>query len=153
MRSAFEEEGLVLYSYHKNFYKIYDKEGALLTNKNGEDLPFRYPAADLFIMTLEKRNEIQDFYVHRSFNFYFNWNHDRFNYSQIENITRAEFGPITISIPGHPESYLNRVFGMPQFPDLWKKYAIEPIWDHKLEKWPAYPGAALVEIDDFSPAK
>jgi phosphorylcholine metabolism protein LicD len=154
MKEDFEKVDLVVHKYWKELYKIYEKDGlAVKDSKNPEqDLPFRYPAADIFVMSLEKRNEVQDVYIHKSYDFYWHWNHDRFFYSQIENISRIPFGPLTIPIPGDPESYLNRIFGMPGYPDFWKKYAIEPIFDHKVEDWPSYKGATFVEIDDFSPA-
>ncbi|NNM42983.1 MAG: hypothetical protein HKM07_01395 [Chlamydiae bacterium] len=154
VKADFEKEGLVLHSYFKDFYKVCEVDGLPLQDhfNNTGTLPFTYPAANIFVMTLEKRKESQDVYVHSSFNFYFNWNHERFAYSQIENISRIPFGPISLPIPGSPEEYLNRMFGTEKRPDLWKKYAVEPLWDHRNEKDPTYSGAALVEIDNFAPA-
>lgn len=154
-QAAFEEEGLVLHSYFKDFYKVCEADGLPLEdhfNKDGGLLPFTYPAANIFILSLEKRNEVSDVYVHRSFNFYFNWNHDRFDYSQIQNIRKVPFGPVTIAIPGSPEEYLNRLYGSPKDPELWKTHSIELLWDHRREDNTAYPGAVLVEVDTFTPA-
>ncbi len=149
--SEFEKEGLVLHSYFKDFYKVCEEDGLPLEDhfNNSGPLPFRYPAANIFVMTLEKRNEVNDVYVHRSFNFYFNWNHDRFKYSQIENIRRVPFGPITVSIPGSAKKYLNRLYGTPKHPDLWKTHSFELLWDHRKEYMNDYQGAALVKVDNF----
>ncbi len=154
MKEDFDKEGLVLHYYWKDLYKIFEKDAARIADEShpGEFLPFAYPAADIFVMTLEKRKETEEFYVHRSFDFYWHWNTDRFTYLQIENISRAQFGPLMINIPGDPEAYINRLYGILEYPDLWKKYAFEPTWDHKREKRCPCPGSALVEIDDFSPA-
>ncbi|MES2272891.1 MAG: LicD family protein [Chlamydiota bacterium] len=149
MESDLEKEGLVLHYYWKDLYKIFEV-GALPIpdeEKPGQTLPFGYPAADVFLMALEKRNELQEIYVHRSYDFYWHWNNDRFTYPQIENISRIAFGPLTIPIPGDPTAYLDRLYGY-----NWKKYAVEPSWNHKTEDRTEYPGAAIVEIDDFSPA-
>ncbi len=153
-KKDFEDAGLVLHSYFKDFYKIYEKDALPLENcqSPGEILPFCYPAANLFVMTLEKRHEIEDTYVHRSFNFYFYWNHERFHYSQVENISRVPFGPLLIPIPSDPEACLDALFGTIQKPDLWKQYAIEFSWDHRRECRALHQGGALVEIDNFAPA-
>lgn len=156
---SLEKLGLVLHSYQKGFYKIYEKQGVILPKENNSEnlQPFNYPAANIFVMSLERNGDIslidvQDTYVHRSDNFYAHWTHDRFDYSQIETVQRIAFGPITISIPGDPEAYLNKVYGTEKYPQLWKKYAFQPIWNHLKETHHSYKGALMVEIDDYSPA-
>ncbi|MBS0585432.1 MAG: LicD family protein [Verrucomicrobia bacterium] len=143
----FDSEGLVLHYYWKDLYKIFEKEALLIPDERDPEQisPFRYPAADIFLMTLEKRREKEDMYVHRSFDFYWYWNNDRFHYSQIEDLTRVPFGPFTILIPKEPEAYLDRVYG-----PYWKSHALEPFWNHKTGAMA--PGASLLEIDNFSPA-
>ncbi len=154
MEQSFHELGLEVHHYWKDFYKIYKKDGDLIPDvKNpGTVLPFKYPFVDVFVVTLEKNNEAKDVYVHKSDNFYFIFNNERFAYSQLENLTRSPFGPITIPVPANPEQFLNTAYGMPNYPTLWKKYAIEPIWIHQSEKSADIQGAAFVEINDYSPA-
>lgn len=145
--------GIGIHDYFKDLYKLYDAEGWTIKNvlKPEENLAFRYPTVDLFVMTLEKRwtiqNESEEYYVHRSWDFYWWWGHDRFTSSQIQQIARAAFGALSLPIPGDPESYLNRLFGTLPYPDLWKRYTLEPVWDHRLEQRPSTPGTALVLID------
>ena len=149
LQDDFDAAGLVLHHYWKDFYKIFEKEGTPLIDTylhSGETLPFRYPAANLFVMTLEKRNEQEDVYVHRSEHFYSYWNFDRFCYTQIQNITKVPFGPMMIPIPGDADAYLSRVFGLSGYPDLWKKYAQERCWEHRTEST-AREGASFVELD------
>ncbi len=154
LTEALDEEGLVLHAYWKGFYKIFEKDGDVINDPEnpGELLPFRYPVADLFAMSLECRHEIDDVYVHQSWNCYWHWTDEKFSYSQIAGIKRVPFGPLHIPIPENPEEVLDKLYGTPQYPELWKKYAIEPFWDHKKEKARLWTGNALVEIDDFSPA-
>lgn len=154
MKQPLEQLGLVLHYYRKDFYKIYKKDGDPIPDaKNpGENLPFKYPFADVFIVTLEKNKEHEDVYVHRSNNFYFLFNNERYSYSQIATLSRVPFGPMTIPIPENPEKFLNSAYGMANHPRLWTKYAIEPVWDHQAEKSASIKGAAFVEIDDYLPA-
>jgi lipopolysaccharide cholinephosphotransferase len=149
-----DESGLVIHYYWKDLYKIFEKDAVPIQDPDNPDqlLPFCFPAADIFVMTLEKRHEIEDVYIHRSYDFYWHWNTERFTYSQIKNISRIPFGPISICIPGDPEAHLNAVYGTSEYPDLWKKYAFEPTWDHQKEDLYPYQGSLLVEIDEFSPA-
>ena len=153
-KDAFDQAGLVVHYYWKDLYKIFEKDASSIQDPDDPEktLPFCYPAADIFVMTLEKRNEIEDVYIHRSYDFYWHWNTERFAFSQIKNLQRVPFGPNSISIPGDPEAHLNAVYGTFEYPDLWKKYAFEPIWDHEKEDLFPYQGSLLVEIDDFSPA-
>lgn len=153
-RSDLESVGLALHAYYKGIYKIHEIDGIPLEDSRHHTgfLPFKYPAVNLFVMRLEHHDPEQDIYVHRSADFYVRWSHERFAYSQTQGITRAPFGPLTISIPGDPESYLRTIYGVANHPDLWRKYAIESTWDHRREDKARYPGAALVEIDHFSPA-
>lgn len=156
MEKALEEAGLKLHRYFKDTYKIFDKEAASIPDPNNPEkpLPFGYPAADIFTMVLQRRNEKSDTYILKSRIFYWEWTNDRTTYSQIQNIHRIPFGPLMLPVPGDPETTLNLLYGMPEFPDLWKKYAFEPTWDHSREiLFPQLNGAgALVEMDDFSPA-
>lgn len=150
----FRAVGLELHHYFKDFYKLYALDGKILEDKYhpGQIQPFRYPAANIFVMALEKRNEAEDVYVQRSEHFYKYWNFDRFYYEQIKTLTRATFGPITLPIPQDPESYLDRVFGRPGYPHLWRKYVQEKMFDHRIEYKSLYPGAAFVEIDTIQVA-
>lgn len=59
---------------------------------------------------------------------------------------------MNIPIPNNAEVFLNNSYGTEDFPEIWKKYAIEPSWLHKTESSSKISGTALVEIDDFSPA-
>lgn len=156
IQSSLEEEGLKLHYYFKDIYKIYESSADPIPDPKNPNqiLPFGFPTADIFIMTLHRRHEKSDVYVHKSRTFYWEWNNDHFHYSQIQNIHRVPFGPLMIPIPGDPESNLNRIYGTSEFPDLWKKYAPEPTWDHSREIPPPWLGGvgSLVEIDDFSPA-
>ncbi len=154
LSDAFYQEGLVLHAYFKHFYKIFEINGDAIPDRDqpGDLLPFRYPVADLFLMSLECRHEAEDVYVHKSWDFYWHWNDEKFSYSQLLGIQRVPFGPLSIPIPADPEKTLNGIYGMPQNPELWKTYAFEPLWDHKTEDHPPWKGSALVEIDDFSPA-
>lgn len=153
VRKALFEAGVGLHSYFKDLYKLYDADGQVIPNayKIGEIHPFLYPTVDLFVMTLEKRwtlqNESEEFYVHRSWDFYWWWGHDRFSRSQIEQISRAPYGPLSLPIPGEPEGYLNRLYGTVRYPDLWRQYTLEPVWDHRLEREPSKLGSALLKID------
>ncbi len=149
LQREFDAAGLVLHRYWKDFYKIFEKEGTSLIDTYlhpGELLPFRYPAANLFVMTLEKRNEVEDVYVHRSEHFYSYWSFDRFHYTQIQTIAKVPFGPMMIPIPGDPDTYLSRVFGLPGYPDLWRQYAQERCWEHRTEST-APEGASFVELE------
>ncbi len=155
IREELAKAGVGIHDYFKDLYKLYDADGWEINDasKPDETLAFRYPTVDLFVMTLEKRwtiqNEPEEFYVHRSYDFYWWWGHDRFTSSQIQLISRIPFCSLSLPIPGDPESYLNRLFGTIRYPDLWKRYTLEPVWDHKLEQWPSTPGTALVEIDEY----
>jgi lipopolysaccharide cholinephosphotransferase len=154
LKADLEHEGLVLHPYWKGFYKIFDQNATPMEDPDhpGQFLPFGYPAADLFMMALENGKEAEDVYVHFSYDFYWHWQSDRFAYSQIENIIRLPFGPVSIAAPEDPESYLDRLYGTELQPQRWKKYAFEPTWNHKEEKQMPFPGSARVEIDDFLPA-
>lgn len=154
LQDAFDQEGLVLHYYWKDFYKIFAKDGDTIVNLDNpeEILPFRYPIIDLFPMSIQCLHEAEDTYVHKSWDFFWYWSDEKFNYSQITGITRAPFGPISIPIPSSPETVLNKLYGMPQRPDLWKTHAFEPLWNHKIEYIHNWNGTALVQIDDFAPA-
>lgn len=154
VRKDLAKAGVGTHNYVKDLYKFYDTDGWPIQNTSNpeETLEFRYPTVDLFVMTLEKRwtvqNEAEEFYVHRSLDFYWWWGHDRFTSSQIQQLNRVPFGSLELPIPGNPDEYLNRLYGVIKYPDLWKRYTLEPVWDHRLENWPATPGTALVEIDE-----
>lgn len=154
IQTTLEQEGLILHHYWKDLYKIFEKTALPIQDPKDPKtlLPFGYPAADVFVMTLEKGREAQDVYVHKSYDFYWHWNMDRFDFPQIVSLVRVPFGPIKISIPSDPESYLCRLYGEDQYPLLWKRYAKEPTWNHRAEKRLEIPGCSLVEIDDFSAA-
>lgn len=142
--------GLEIYYHPHGYYKIFDKEGTPIEDSShtGQYLPFNYPYADVFVMTLEMRKEFRDVYVHKSQYSYWNYPDERYHYSQIKDLDCAPFGPLMIPIPRDPEIYLNANYGTPQYPGLWRKYAVEPPWSHKCES-DAAAGTALVEIDDF----
>lgn len=154
VRETLAEHGIGVHDYFKDLYKLYDQQGWTIPDASnpGETHPFRYPTVDLFVMTLEKRwtlqNDSEEYYVHRSWDFYWWWGHDRFTNSQIQQISRVPFGSLNLPIPGNPELYLNRLYGTRQYPELWKQYTLEPVWDHRLEQWPPTSGTALVEIDE-----
>lgn len=159
IQNEFENRGLEIHSYWKGFYKIHHKDARVIADRieGGKNLPFCYPAANLFVMFLEKggdvsRGAVRDVYVHRSDNFYAHWHHDRFEYDELLPVQRMKFGPFTISAPSNPQAYLNRVFGSQEYPNLWEKYTFEPLWDHQHELPPSYGGSALVKVEDFSPA-
>lgn len=154
LKTHFNNAGLEIHQYWKDFYKIFEKKGQYICNreKPNEFLPFRYPVIDVCMMSLECRQEADDMYVHSSHNFYWHWTDERYSYEQIQQIHRLPFGPLTIPVPGSPECSLNRMYGKPQNPELWKTHAIEPFWNHKYEKDHDWKGNALVRIDDFSPA-
>jgi lipopolysaccharide cholinephosphotransferase len=155
MEMQLDELGLAIHHYWKDFYKIYKKDGAPIADskKPGEILPFRYPFVDVFVVTLDRNKEHEDVYVHKSNNFYFVFNNERFTYAQIANLSHVPFGPMMIPIPANPEQFLNAAYGTSQYPSLWKKYAIEPTWVHQTEKSADIKGAAFVEINDYSPAQ
>lgn len=148
-----EAAGLKLHYYFKDTYKIFENTADPIPDPKDPEkiLPFGYPAADIFTVALQRRNEKNDLYVLKSRIFYWEWNSDCFTYSQIQNIYRAPFGPLMIPIPGDPERNLNLLYGTSEIPDLWKTYASEPNWDHSRELRLKDTGA-LVKIDDFSPA-
>lgn len=155
-KEDFKKEGLLLYHYHKDTYKIFEKDADRVRDpKNPKDfLPFGFPAADLFTVVLQRKNEKSDVYILKSRFFFWDWPGDKYTFDQIQNVTRAPFGPLMIPIPGDPELNLNANYGTEKFPDLWKKYAVEPTWDHRREEVLKENGGigALVEVDDFSPA-
>lgn len=154
LHAELEKSGLEIHYYWKDFYKIYPKDGALIPDLDhpGSFLPFKYPFADIFLVTLEKNKEFHDVYVHKSKEFYFSFNGEWFAYSQLQNLQRVPFGPINIPIPSNAENFLNSSYGTKSYPAIWKKYAIEPSWIHKTESSSKISGTALVEIDDFSSA-
>lgn len=102
-------------------------------------------------MTLAKRKEADDVYVHRSPGFFQGYSEDSFAYERIRGLYRVPFGPILIPVPEDPEYSLNKIYGTPSFPGLWKTRALEPVWNHRAEDRFSYGGASLLEIDDFSP--
>lgn len=153
LKNLLEAEGLEI-QFWKDIYKIYPKNGIAIEDirNNGELFPFKYPFIDVFVVTLEKTCEHEDVYVHKSPIFYSVFNNEKYTFSQIENLQRISFGPVSIPVPEKPELFLNVVYGNKACPDLWKKYAIEPNWDHKLKKPTPFKGATFVEIDNFAPA-
>lgn len=149
-----EESGLVLTHCWQDFYKIYEMNGDQIPFANDPDLvhPYYFPYVDVFVLTLEKGREYQDIYVHKALNSNLDYGKERFSYNQIKNIHEVPFGPLMMPIPGNPEIFLTTIYSTPNHPDLWKKYAIEPVYIHKTERPNHIKGAAMVEIDDFSPA-
>jgi hypothetical protein len=148
-------DGLGLGMYKKDIYVIYEKDGTPVKDfyNPGKFLPNNYPSLDVFVMTLEENNEFRDIYVHKAAYFYRLYGStDCFKYSQIENISRVPFGPLMIPIPGDAEIFLNNNYGTSEYPDLWKSYAKEGEWDHKLGEPASTSGACFVEVDIVSPA-
>lgn len=154
IQHALDQVGLEIHHYSKDFYKIYKKNGDLIPDSGnpGQVQPYRYPFVDVFVMTLEKNKEHEDLYVHKSKLFYNIFNNERFTYSQIAKLSSAPFGPMSIPIPTDPDAFLNQAYGLPTYPTIWKKYAIEPGWNHQTERVSDLRGAAFIEIDDYSPA-
>ncbi len=140
---------LVVHSYKKGFYKIFLKDAFAIEDveKPGQLLPFRYPAANLFIMSLEKGREMLDIYTHQSENFHKHWSFESFPFSAISPCKRVPFGPCMINIPNETKRYLDAFFGLPGHPDLWEHYVQERLWDHRKEANPPRIGAAFVELD------
>lgn len=134
------------YDTGKEFYKIYNLNGISIEKNKSSSHPFKYPSIDLFVMNLEKTLEVENFYVHKSPDFYKHYPADRFDFKNLEMITLVPFGPISIPIPSNPETYLDRYYGKPNYPKIWKKYAQEAHWNHKLEQR-FQKGAALLTID------
>lgn len=155
LKDELEQQGLGLYySEEKDFYKIFNLNGALIKNvwEDSEDFhPYRYPFVDVFVMTLACQKEAEDRYVYKSYDFYWYFPNETFAYSQIEGIHRVPFGPLMIPIPSEAEAWLDRNYGIPSDPQFWKKYALEPTWCHRTEDVFPYSGASYVELDDFSP--
>ncbi|MES2121267.1 MAG: hypothetical protein V4492_00645 [Chlamydiota bacterium] len=86
---------------------------------------------------------------------YFYWHYgeaDSFSYSQIEEISHVPFGSLMIPIPGGAEQFLNDNYGTAAYPEFWKTHSQEGNWDHRSGKPSSTPGAAFVEVADFSPA-
>jgi lipopolysaccharide cholinephosphotransferase len=136
-----------------NFYKIYPLDGSAIDNQDGEERPWKFPFLDIFVMALEKHHEFEDSYAYKSAGLYRSCNKEKYRYAQIEHLSRHPFGPVTVSMPGDPEAFLNAVYGVPDHPDLWKSYAMEPAYSHQREQVLSDgQGTALVEIDDFRPA-
>lgn len=155
IQESLDKLGLELYYWkERGYYKIYKKKGTPIPNlwKPGQFFHHRYPFIDIFVVTLEKNNEEKDIYVYKSCEFYFAHNNERFSYSQIANLSRVPFGPIEIPIPANHKQFLNTAYGTSKYPNIWKKYALEPTWVHATEELPKVQGAAFVEIDDYSPA-
>jgi lipopolysaccharide cholinephosphotransferase len=153
MQEIFSKYDLEIHYYFKDFYKVFPKNGKQIPDvKNpGQFLPFKYPFADVFVVSLQRNHEMEDVYAHKSQEFYYYFNKEIYAYSQLQNLSRVSFGPITIVIPGDPEKFLNNCYGTKEFPELWKYYALEPTWIHKTETSSQVGGASLVEIDDFAP--
>ncbi len=148
LAGALNQVGLDLYYYEKlAMYKITPLNGLPIENVDepGTLMPFRFPYLDVFVMMPEWGREYEDVYVHKAAGFYKYFNKEKFRYSQIEGIHRAPFGPLSISIPGDPEEFLNANYGTHSYPDLWREYAIEPCWNHKLDTY-VVGGTALVEL-------
>lgn len=145
MQDDLAQEGLSLYK--KDIYVIYETNGTQITHQ-----PYKFPCLDVFVMELEKNQEEQDVYAHKAPYFYYHFRSERFTQSQIENIHRVPFGNLNLPIPADAEEYLNVVYGTPEYPDLWKKYALEPGFNHCEGIAIESPGACLVEINDYQPA-
>lgn len=141
--------GLGLYYTDKSFYKIYDLNGSSIQDVNnpGKVLPYKYPFLDLFVMMLKNQEESRDIYVHRSKQFGWRYPEDYFFYSQIKNRQYVPFGPIEIYIPENPQIYLDRAYGNPKYPNLWRWFIREPNWSHKEEKILFKDGTAFIKID------
>lgn len=147
LQAQFEELNLGIHCHWKGIYQIYDKGGTLID----ESGPVRFPYIDVFPMSLRSKDESSDIYIYKSLRFFWRYPNNYFHFSQIENIKRVPFGPVTIPIPADPEINLNAVYGISKFPEHWKKYALEPSYDHK-HGMQLTSGAAFIEIDDYSPA-
>lgn len=145
MREDLANEGLSLYK--KDIYVIYETNGTKIRHQ-----PYNFPCLDVFVMCLEKGEEKHDLYAHKAPYFYYHFRKDRFTYSQIQNIKRVPFGNLTLPIPGEAEMSLNANYGTPEYPDIWKRYSVEPGFDHREGVVIERQGACLVEIDDYTPA-
>ncbi|MCB1111576.1 MAG: LicD family protein [Chlamydiia bacterium] len=142
LESQLNDAGLGLYhDSKKEFYKIYDKSGAIVS----ESVPFCYPSIDLFLFSLEKKNECEDVYVHHSQDFYQYYPHERFFFSELETLKRQPFGPLALPVPSEHKRYLNAYYGRDEYPNLWEKYAKESHWNHKNETRSS-SGTAFIEI-------
>lgn len=150
-----DRESLAIHHYFKDFYKIYKKDGMPISDieNPGKFFTYTFPFVDVFIFTLERNKESEDIYAHRSQMCYYAFNQEKYAYSQIANLSSAHFGPMMIPIPSNPENVLNALYGMPGRPDIWKKVALEPTWNHKSEQSTYLHGAAFVEIDDYSTSR
>lgn len=135
--------------FEKDMYKISFKDGTLIY-KGNVLRQYTYPFLDVFIMSLEKKRESKDLYVHKAPYFYCRYgSEDGFTYSQINNISYLPFGPLMIPIADGAENFLNRNYGTPNYPNLWKFYAKEGSHSHRLEKPTLIKGSAFVLIDNF----
>lgn len=154
LQGELAKDGLGLY-YHKekNFYKIFNLNGAFIKNVKGTEAfrPYRYPFVDIFIMTLAPRKEVEDIYVYKSSYFFWLFPDETFTYSQIQGIHRIPFGPSMIPVTSEAEEWCDRIYGISSDHHFWKKYALEPTWCHRSEHCSEYSGASFVELDDFSP--
>lgn len=149
--AVLDREGLAIHYFHNNIYKIYKKDGMVIPRgQSGEYFPYTFPFVDIFIVKLEKNNENEVIYSHRTQICYYLFNNEKYFYSQIDKLSRVPFGPITIPIPANAEHFINMVYGMPGYPNIWKKVALEPSWDHLTELKTISDGTAFVEIDDYS---
>lgn len=150
IEEALNLAGLGLYYWPElKLYKIFPIDGLPIEDAEDPGLfrPYSFPFLDVFVVALEKGREFEDLYAHQSSWAYLVFNKEKFMYSQIKGIMRVPFGPLRIPIPGDPEDFLNANFGTQDIPDLWKRYALEPEWNHKLAKPQEYDGCALVELD------
>lgn len=145
-------DALGLGMYQKDIYVIYEKDGLPIKDfyNPGKFLPNKYPSLDVFVMALEERAESKDIYVHKAPYFYKLYGSiDHFNYSQIENIFRVPFGALMIPVTENAETFLNNNYGTAKYPDLWKHYAKEGNWNHKMGTPPLTPGTCFVKVDHF----
>ncbi len=143
-------DSLGLSIFKKDIYKRSFKDGTPIYKGNALR-QYTYPFLDIFIMSLEKKRESKDLYTHKAPYFYCKYgSEDAFTYSQISNISYLPFGPLMIPVAHGAEDFLNRNYGTPNYPNLWKFYAKEGSYSHKLERPSSTMGSAFVLIDSFS---
>jgi hypothetical protein len=154
LSQIFRKNGLKLFHCGNGFYKIFPKNGKKISHPNEKDkfLPYRYPFCDVFVLSLTKKKEYLDAYQFKDTCFYYENSNEWVSFSQITNRKKVPFGPISLYVVDDPESVLSRTYGLSNFPELWKRYAMVHSWDHKNEKPREDCGATFLDIEDFSPA-
>jgi hypothetical protein len=137
LKALFNERGLELH-YHppQDAYKVFSFEGEPISDECLETgvKPWKYPFLDIFIMTKRGEDSTGDLIGHRSQLIFTHFPEDRFHAEDLQELTLASFGPISVMIPDNPEKNLNLLYGIQECPEYWRSYAKEPGWSHKEEK-------------------